>query len=917
MGIDNFFKSLSRAKITNTNTLPNNSVSNNEIDKIDKIQCKRLYMDFISILHKTANKIENDIQYVQFAKIIRKVDAKCREIVKDINPNFDIDQEPNDIEMWCNNFRNMVNRCVTNDYILDKIRQHIEYIMDELIIGETVERIFISIDGIPTMAKIVEQKRRRIMTCLLSGLKKKFNTDFKHQFTKERDLFMNYVYIFDRTLLSHVSSFMDILTDYLTSLDENSFHTYMKVKYPNLEEIIISSHHQPGEGEKKIMEDIIDTNYNNLLVSNEECVIYSPDSDVIILSMLIRNILNRRVTTELYNATHNNIDDSINSNQLRRENPKTKNISKVGLVRHNSYEDTYDYISADDLCSKIFKNVQKRTQLCLDEDRVTNDVSFIFTLFGNDFLPKLEAINIKNDIDTILRIYVQTLEATYKSRHFGMYIIYHSKAKYRINYASFSKYIELLSQIEVTLMKEKYMSNTYRNYKHIKSIFNDNGNEDDNNASDLLYPQLIQYVQFANIMFSTRKKAYELLSNLTNMQNIQNTIDTWRKPNSNSKNLATINMVPYVQQELMNTFKLITDTDQFESLIAKLIRIFVKIEKIKIDIDIDTFMTLSHSNRLALITVELLRDNPIYPKLELIHDFPNVKSYYHQQNIKNKFAHPDMSITIYDEELYMFTRCMNKYKNSLEPEYEIGSFKLSVVNNRYKYDSSYIITDAAEYYKRYIDIDLTNTTYKDTERLNTMIMEYIKGLFWVFDYYVNNRNHISTWFYRYTHTPFLFHISRFIHTMTYTYFNHNIPLIDHGISSIGKKRKYSVGSFKDKLIWMEKIYENVTDSTIYVPREKFMNMIEYYVYVNPYNKLDSNMIGRLLVEELKKVDQDLLFGNINQIIDRIWNGDKTLIDTRYTYLSKGKIIGQRILSYDEWKNILKEHNINFNMIHYQ
>ena len=50
-------------------------------------------------------------------------------------------------------------------------------------------------------------------------------------------------------------------------------------------------------------------------------------------------------------------------------------------------------------------NVCKLSKDEFNKTNVTNDIAFIFTLFGNDFIPKLESIDVRNDIETLMNIY--------------------------------------------------------------------------------------------------------------------------------------------------------------------------------------------------------------------------------------------------------------------------------------------------------------------------------------------------------------------------------------------------------------------------------------------------------------------------------------------------------------------------------
>jgi len=120
-----------------------------------------------------------------------------------------------------------------------------------------------------------------------------------------------------------------------------------------------------GEGEYKIINYI--RNYNDLFFE-KKIVIYSPDSDMILLS----SILPHNIFILRYDQQKN--QDFIMSTEL----------FKIIII---------EYI----LESK--KSINQETQ------NIINDIIFIFTIFGDDFIPKLNSIPINYNFDKILNIY--------------------------------------------------------------------------------------------------------------------------------------------------------------------------------------------------------------------------------------------------------------------------------------------------------------------------------------------------------------------------------------------------------------------------------------------------------------------------------------------------------------------------------
>lgn len=785
MGIEGFFKFLSKASFTTK-----------DLDK--KIKCKQLYIDFNSILYCVTADIENDIRYIQYSKIINKIDDRCRELMKLIDPENICDIESNiPIEDWLLNFKNHIKVIMDDKYMFDAIRNYVDNIMQNILTHNDVERIYIAIDGIPTFAKMVEQKKRRSLKYITNEFKHKIKMDHIESFNAEdRKIFEKHIFYFEKSKIKYTSSFMDRLDIYILSSD---FQDWFKTKYHNLKEIILSPHTIPGEGEKKIINDMNIDNYHNV-ISGKETIIYSPDSDIVIMSIMICNILNRRATLDL-------VSNEINK---KRKYTKTEKKCNVGLIRYNRYDDNYDYIISNDICNDLYTYVQKNTLLNLDEDRVTNDLGFIFTILGNDFIPKLEAINIKTNIDVILDVYLKTIEYAHISRHYGMYMIYQVNDRhldrpktYKINYATFIKFFEILSYQEIALMKEKYISNKYKNYKYLKKLFT---------KDKLLYPQIVKYIQFANIIYSVRIH----------------------------RSLA----IPHEEISKL-----------FSSDIVIYIELFVNIEKLRIKYD--DIKGLSVHMQISALIMEVMDNIFIQPSLYLIPDTIDIKSGYYQANIAKNLPHPDMKITPYDEEIYMMRRCIGKYESKYMNE--IGFFSLTT-KNRYFYISSNVIIDSEEYYKKYFGININ----KDIDKLNNIVAEYIKGLFWVFNYYMNVESSSQTWHYPYSHPPLMYHIIKYIN------------------NKIFRNKKVYFSPIDD-------LYNSVNKPSI----EQTINPIEYYLYITPFERLDPEIIGEKLYEDMKKIKYDALSPSLD------------IIDTRYTYMSKAKLISHWIIGFNEWRKTVK------------
>ena len=209
MGVERFFSSIrSDFKISEISKYP-----------FKKISSKYIFIDFNSIVH------------VISAHLIKLYNLKISE-TKYNKDNFEID-------------------------LIEKIELYLIELFKNNIVSENLEYIYICIDGVPTMGKIYEQKKRRYMASLISfiGDKQKLK---KNKFKWEKNN------------ISPGTEFMNKLEIYLNS---NEFKNKIKKTCPNLKDYILSGTNERGEGEMKIINIIKDKNIK------EDTIVYSPDNN--------------------------------------------------------------------------------------------------------------------------------------------------------------------------------------------------------------------------------------------------------------------------------------------------------------------------------------------------------------------------------------------------------------------------------------------------------------------------------------------------------------------------------------------------------------------------------------------------------------------------------------------------------------
>lgn len=232
-------------------------------------------------------------------------------ILIDINPILHI-------SVACKTLKNQ------ND-IIKKIENNIDTILNYI---NPNKRIILSTDGIPSIAKLILQRERRI-----EMIKKLNFEDNKENINEE---FINPIIFTPGTI------FMNELSDKL-----KKYFDKLKKKYNNIEIINLIDIEQ-GESEFKLFNYLL----NN--IKNEKSILISNDADVIIMALSIIN------------------NDNNNEISIGRIINKSLNIVNI---------------------NKFYELLKGKT------NKSNLDYSLILLLLGNDYLPKLNYVDVNKLID--------------------------------------------------------------------------------------------------------------------------------------------------------------------------------------------------------------------------------------------------------------------------------------------------------------------------------------------------------------------------------------------------------------------------------------------------------------------------------------------------------------------------------------
>ncbi|RVD92371.1 5-3 exoribonuclease [Tubulinosema ratisbonensis] len=282
--------------------------------------------------------------------------------------------------------------------------------------------IYISTDGVAPRAKINQQRSRRYQSSLektnlieekLNFVKKelKDETNFEEEICKEekeKPLVFNLneeskleideiseEFIFETNNITPGTEFMDKLDTFMISFIQYKISKDWK----NLT-VIYSSSKVPGEGEQKIM-DFIRKQKN---FENFNHLIYSPDADLIFLSLLIpTNIILMRN------------DHGFEEKQKKIFCAKCETFGHMDYYCGSIEMLKYFYLSVNTIKEHIFDFFERYVKREYEPTRLLADFVFAASFLGNDFVPTLPCLDVSfNGVNNVFFILTYTYNSTGK-----------------------------------------------------------------------------------------------------------------------------------------------------------------------------------------------------------------------------------------------------------------------------------------------------------------------------------------------------------------------------------------------------------------------------------------------------------------------------------------------------------------------
>ena len=409
-----------------------NEITDRKTDLSNKIDGNRVYMDFISIAYKVREFVINDLNYLlfNFLLIENKIIDKNyeREKFENISKKYDIDitQEINNlfIENYCKKVETNIYKYIYNEivfFVSDMLKNKLV----------NVEYVLISFDGVPSYAKIQEQRHRRYMRYAFVEFKKYINNKEtrKHKLIDIRK-------IYDEKIIS-----CDIkkTTDYVYKMyHENNLANDIKNSIEKIIEVVIIDK-EFGEGEKILMEMLLEDfkKYKN----SKSYVFYSPDGDSVLLCLKIY------INTK---AEKLNVVKAYSLQPSTLSNTESQYID-VKFLYNN-------------IIDKIIEFSPKKEINDSEKDLIISDFIILMSFYGNDFIFNIPTMEIEMTTIDMIYLYSKFLFSNNK------YITQIYNKKTIINYKNLIELFKVFSEHEHYLLLDTFLADKQAKNKIISSF---------------------------------------------------------------------------------------------------------------------------------------------------------------------------------------------------------------------------------------------------------------------------------------------------------------------------------------------------------------------------------------------------------------------------------------------------------------
>lgn len=316
--------------------------------------------------------------------------------------------------------------------IFDNIADYTIKLID---IAQPTELLYIAIDGVAPRAKMHQQRKRRFLSAQRNIAIANFKAKHKIPDTK-----------WDSNAITPGTDFMKKLDTYLTT----HFDEVIKSKYPSLQHFIVSGSSEVGEGEHKMMHYIKKhSNDSQGSQGSQVCdVVYGLDADLIMLSLTSQG------------------SDIV----LMRESQDFGKIQSENKV-------PFKYLDINNLREGILDTMDNEqvASTSSNPSSLVNDYVFMCYLLGNDFIPSLSFLKIKEGaVDVLLDCYKEAMTQLPEAQSIvNVENSNSSESKYSVNYEAFLAFMTSIKNKEDELMQramDTYNNAVPRPFKNFNTI---------------------------------------------------------------------------------------------------------------------------------------------------------------------------------------------------------------------------------------------------------------------------------------------------------------------------------------------------------------------------------------------------------------------------------------------------------------
>ncbi|AYV85432.1 MAG: putative 5'-3' exonuclease 20 [Satyrvirus sp.] len=266
-----------------------------------------------------------------------------------------------------------------------------------------IKKVYLSLDGTPSMAKLKEQRNRRYIGSHINNIKENIVKKFRFKNTNIYQINLFYY----RSMICAGTKFMDSIQQALFNLNIGL-------------DVDVSTINIKGEGEKKIIYAIDELNKTD---NYSNYCIMSPDSDMLIMIGFL-------------------------SNNDKFKNKKLYNF-RIDYQKNNQYQ----FFDLKQLISNLQNYYSKYLNMDITTNSVFIDIFFMLVVFGNDFLPKLEPLNVSQHFDFVS-------ETCLKLSSSGLQFIIDNK----LNYKYLLEFFKLINKDIIKMSIEKSFNDRYTNF---------------------------------------------------------------------------------------------------------------------------------------------------------------------------------------------------------------------------------------------------------------------------------------------------------------------------------------------------------------------------------------------------------------------------------------------------------------------